>query len=80
MVLTHWKRIFPRINVFLLASFFITTGCFIWVQLANPGWLIINASYAVVYVWCDITVEEQRRARLTEELKLKNAELETAIE
>lgn len=80
MVLTHWKKIFPRINVFLLASFFITTGCFIWVQLANPGWLIINASYAVVYVWCDITVEEQRRARLTEELKLKNAELETAIE
>ena len=80
MVLTHWKRIFPRINVFLLSSFFITTGCFIWVQLANPGWLIINASYAVVYVWCDITVEEQRRARLTEELKLKNTELETAIE
>ena len=80
MVLTHWKQIVPRINVFLLSSFFLTTACFIWVQLANPGWLIINASYAIVYVWCDITVEEQRRARLTEEIKLKNSELETAIE
>ena len=80
MVLTHWKKIVPRVNVFLLSSFFITTACFIWVQLANPGWLIINASYAVVYVWCDITVEEQRRAKLNEELKRKNTELEAAIE
>lgn len=80
MVLTHWKKIVPRVNVFLLSSFFITTACFIWVQLANPGWLIINASYAVVYVWCDITVEEQRRAKLNEELKRKNTELEAVIE
>ena len=80
MVLTHWKKIVPRVNVFLLSSFFITTACFIWVQLANPGWLIINASYAVVYVWCDITVEEQRRSKINEELKRKNTELEGAIE
>ncbi len=79
LVLKNRKNIKPKVNVYLLSAFFITTACFIWVQLANPGWLIINASYAIIYVWCDITVEEQRRARLTEEIKRKNAELQIAV-
>ena len=80
LVIINRKKILPRINVALLLSFFITTACFIWVQLANPGWLIINASYAIVYVWCDITVEEQRRIELYEEINRKNAELKIAVE
>lgn len=80
LVIVNRHKILPRINVALLLSFFVTTACFIWVQLANPGWLIINASYAIVYVWCDITVEEQRRIELYEEINRKNAELKIAVE
>lgn len=69
------KKIVPQVNVALLLAFYVTSICFIWVQLAHPGWLIINASYAVVYVWCDITVEEQRRIALYKEIEQKNEEL-----
>ena len=75
LVILNRKRIEPAVNVALLISFFIVTGIFIWVQLANPGWLIINASYAVVYVCCDITVEEQRRRMLYLQIREKNEEL-----
>ena len=76
LVIYNFKRITPRANVFLLMAFFLVTACFIWIQLANPGWLVINASYAVIYVWCDITVEEQRRKELYGEINHKNEELE----
>lgn len=32
---------------------------------------MINASYAVIYIWCDITVEEQCRTELYKELTEK---------
>ena len=73
--LVHWKHIVPRSNAVLLIAFFATTAAFIWIQLANPGWLVINASYAIVYVWCDLTVEEQRRSELCGEIDRKNEEL-----
>ena len=76
LVFWNWKKITPTINAVLLTAFFVTTACFIWIQLAHPGWLIINASYAVVYIWCDITVEEQRRKELYREIHNKNDELE----
>ena len=75
LVLINWRRIAPRSNAVLLMAFFLTTACFIWIQLANPGWLIINASYATVYVWCDFTVEERRRNELYLEINRKNREL-----
>ena len=78
--LGHWKRIVPRSNAVLLILFFATTAAFIWSQLANPGWLVINASYALVYVWCDFTVEEQRRSELYGEIDRKNAELKVIAE
>lgn len=74
--LFNWKKIVPRSNAVLLFVFFLTTGCFIWIQLAHPGWLIINASYAVIYVWCDSTVQEQRRKQLNRKIRRKNEELE----
>lgn len=76
----HWKKITPRSNAVLLIRFFATTAAFIWIQLANPGWLVINASYALVYVWCDFTVEEQRRSELYGEIDRKNAELKVIAE
>ena len=74
----NWQKITPQTNAVLLIAFFVTNAIFIWVQLANPGWLIINASYAVVYIWCDITVEEQRRKELYMEINRKIEELEVA--
>ena len=76
VVFWNYKRIKPFSNVMLLTAFFAVTACFTWIQLANPGWLIINASYALVYIWCDITVEEQRRKELYKEINRKNEELE----
>ena len=79
LVAKNRKRIKPKSTVWLLALFFAITAGFTWVQLANPGWLIINASYAIIYVWCDFTVEEQPRAQLTEEISKKNTELRAAL-
>ena len=76
LAIVNFKKIQPRITGVLIMAFFVTTACFIWVQLAHPGWLIINASYAVVYVWCDITIEEQRRKALYQEINEKNRELQ----
>ena len=76
MAIVNFKKIVPRVNGVLIMAFFIVTAWFIWVQLAHPGWLIINASYAVVYVWCDITVEDQRRKALYMEIDEKNRELQ----
>lgn len=78
--LVHWKHIVPRSNAVLLIAFFATTAAFIWIQLANPGWLVINASYAIVYVWCDLTVEEQRRSDLCGEIDRKNEELKVIVQ
>ena len=81
LVLFCWKRFESRYNALLLTMFFLFTGVLTWVQLAHPGWLIINASYAVIYVWCDIAIEDQRRRVLYQEIERKNAELEkTALE
>ncbi|WP_294898554.1 ATP-binding protein [uncultured Eubacterium sp.] len=80
MVIWNRKKLVPKINAVLLSLFFGTTACFIWVQLANPGWLIINASYATIYVWCDLTVEEHRREILYKQLHQKNKELKITAE
>ena len=79
LVLAHCKQITPSINALLMITFFVTTACLTWIQLAHPGWLIINASYAVVYILCDITVEDQRRQKLYNEIHDKNSELQDAL-
>ena len=79
LVAKNRRRIAPKSTVWLLALFFAITTAFTWLQLANPGWLIINASYAIIYVWCDFTVEEQRRGELAREISEKNAELRAAL-
>ena len=79
IVFTHRKRIKPSINALLLTAFFITTACMTWIQLANPGWLVINTSYAIIYIWCDITVEDQRKHELYREIGKKNGDLKAAV-
>lgn len=78
LVLFYWRKITPSFNAALLVTFFAITAAFTWVQLAHPGWLIIDASYAVIYVWCDISIEDQRRRRLYQEIRQKNKELAVA--
>lgn len=81
LVLFCWKKITPQFHAFLLTAFFLFTGVLTWVQLAHPGWLIIDGSYAVIYVLCDIAIEDQRRRELYREIEEKNVELEeTALE
>lgn len=80
LVIFYWKKITPRFNAVLMTAFFAITTTFIWIQLANPGWLIINASYAVVYVWCDISVEDQRRKELYKDIREKNDELKVVAD
>lgn len=75
LVCFNWKKIAPRFNAILLISFFVITSIFIWIQLAHPGWLIINASYAVIYIWCDIAVEDAQRRELYREIHTKNDKL-----
>lgn len=79
IVLWNRARIEPKSNILLLISFFAVSAISIWVQLANPGWLIINAAYAVVYVFCDMTIEEQRRDLLYEQISRQNQSLEDAV-
>lgn len=80
VVFGNRKKIFPKTNVALLNAFFLTTSVLIWVQLAHQGWLIINASYAIVYVWCDFTIEAERRERLYDQINQKNVELKQTAE
>lgn len=80
LVLIYWKRITHRFHAILLTTFFAITAAFTWVQLAHPGWLIINASYAVIYVWCDVAIEDQCRRALYQEISRKNEELKVAAD
>lgn len=80
LVFFFWKKITPRFNALLLTAFFVLTAVLTWVQLANPGWLIIDASYAVIYVWCDISVEDQRRKEIYRIIGEKNDELKVTAE
>lgn len=76
LVIFNWKKIKVRYNAILIMAFFVITAWFTCIQLMHHGWLIINAGYAVIYIWCDITVEEQRRKELYQALQRKNEELE----
>lgn len=79
VVLWNRARIAPKSNILLLISFFAVSAISIWVQLANPGWLVINAAYAVVYIFCDMTIEEQHRNQLYEQISRQNQSLEEAV-
>ncbi len=80
LVMMNWRKIEQHNNAILLMAFFAMTVWFTCIQLAHPGWLIINAGYAVIYVLCDITVEDQRRKELYREIREKNEELKAAVQ
>lgn len=68
----------PKSNRYLLISFFAVSIISLTVQLANPGWLVVGASFAVIYVLCDMTVETEHRNALYELLQKQNESLAEA--
>lgn len=66
-------------NVILMISFFIGSIIAMCLQLANPGWLIINGAYGIIYIFCDMTIEEERRKRLYATIERQNVSLRKAM-
>lgn len=79
VVLRGQRKFELRTDVILLIFFFALSIGAMYLQLANPGWLIVNAAYAVVYVFCDMTIEEERRNALYREIEHQNTSLKMAI-
>lgn len=51
----------------------------IFVQMFFPGTLVVSAAYAVVYIFCDMTVEKEHRNLLYTEIERQNETLKAAI-
>lgn len=79
VVICGQRKFEMRTDVILLIFFFSLSIGAMYLQLAHPGWLIVNAAYAVVYVFCDMTIEEERRNALYREIERQNTSLKTAI-
>ncbi len=79
-ILANRHQFYYKTDIVLLMSFFVGSVLGIVLQLANPGWLIINAFYAVIYVFCDMTIEEGRRRVLYDQIEQQNADLLAAKE
>ena len=63
----------------ILLLLFIFATMSIFLQILFPGTLIVCAAYAVVYVFCDMTVEEEHRNSLYTEIERQNNSLREAI-
>ena len=79
-VLWKWRSIHPRSNVVLLFAFFFVSILIPTIQTSHPGWLIAQISYAVIYILCDATVEEEKREQLLVQIKQQNASLKEAVD
>ena len=73
------KKITPFSNMFFLAAFFISSLFIPVIQVMHPGWLIAESAYAVLYVLCDATVEEEHRNTLLQKIREQNTALEAAV-
>jgi signal transduction histidine kinase/CheY-like chemotaxis protein len=80
-VLLHGRRRFDNpANAYLLSAVLAATVGAVQMQLMHPGWLIICASYAILYVFCDMTVEEEHREKLYRTIEQQNITLKEAAE
>jgi len=79
VVLAGKKQINSRNNLMLMIFCFIVASLTILIQIAHPGWLIIYAGYAVIYVLCDMTIEEERRSQLYKQIAAQNQTLKQAM-
>jgi len=70
------QKFYTRLDAILLILFFSCSAMSAFIQMAHPGWLIINAAYAVSYVFCDMTIEEERRRKLYQKIEQQNVSLQ----
>lgn len=77
VVLVNHKKIQPKSNICLLTSFYAAAIIAFWIQYYT-GLLIICAAYAIVYLTCDLTIEQERRNQLYEKLEKQNQSLAQA--
>jgi len=79
-VLVKWKQIHERYDQLFLVTFFSASVCIPFLQVMHPGLLIAQISYAVLFVLCDATVEEEKREKLVSKIQQQNEELKEAVD
>ena len=72
------KKVTPRSNMLFLSTFFVSSIFLLLIQVLIPGCLISELSYAVLFIFCDATVEEERRNQLVQKIQEQNLELAEA--
>ncbi|WP_458863063.1 ATP-binding protein [Acidaminobacterium chupaoyuni] len=72
------KKVTPRSNMLFLSTFFVSSIFLLLIQVIIPGCLISELSYAVLFIFCDATVEEERRNQLVQKIQEQNLELAEA--
>jgi len=63
----------------LLAVIFVLAASSICVEALIPGLLLVRVSYAVLYVFCSMTVENEHKEKLYRQLDRQNASLKEAV-
>jgi len=74
------KAVTPKSNMLFLSTFFVASIIIPFVQAMSPGLLIAEPSYAVLYILCDATVEEEKRSRLVQRIREQNETLQKTAE
>jgi len=69
------RHFINRSDAYFMSLFIMLTLAAITLQLLNPGWLISCSSYALLYYFCDMTIEEEHRKMLYDEIERQNIEL-----
>lgn len=78
LIFNH-KRVTPRSNMLFLSTFFIASIFLLEIQVLFQGSLISEISYAVLFIFCDATVEEEKRDQLVQKIQEQNIELEKSV-
>ncbi len=78
LIFNH-KKLTQRSNMLFLSTFFIASIFLLEIQVQFPGSLISEISYAVLFIFCDATVEEEKREQLVQKIQEQNIELEKSV-
>jgi signal transduction histidine kinase/ActR/RegA family two-component response regulator len=79
ILICNRKKVTPRSNMLFLSTFFTSSIFLLEIQVLFPGCLISEISYAVLFIFCDATVEEEKREQLIQKIQTQNLELEKAV-
>ncbi len=74
-LLINYRKVTPQSNKLFLFTYFFFSIVFIFVQIFHPGWLVEKLTYAVLYIFCDATVEEEKRQQFVCTIRKQNIAL-----